>query len=146
MCSCLSLFIEKFPELSSFIQQFTEHPFHAMECNGSQESPINRTVKNPSSCRLHILEGLTQNKMSQTCYPSITASAQSLRKFLFSSYLSQLPQGFSTFVNQGHLLSTTTRGSTSEGLRYALTSLFKKQIHKTAQVILMYIKGWGSPH
>lgn len=110
---------------------------------------MNKTFRNLCLCQADALEGPTQNSMpsmsqtqcSSVTYPQPTASEN---PYAFS-HMSLLTQGFSTFVNTGHLLSTTPRESNSEGLRYVLVSLLKKQIRKTPQMILLYIKRLRNP-
>lgn len=67
-CSFLFLLREKSPNLGSFIKQFIDHPFHAWEYNGTQELPMNETIRNPCSCRVYVLEGLTQTDTPSTSY------------------------------------------------------------------------------
>lgn len=64
---------EKSPKLSQFIQQFTENPFHAREYNGTQESLMKKTTRNPCLCKADVLERSTQNNMSSVSWTPCSA-------------------------------------------------------------------------
>lgn len=91
---------EKSPKLSPFIQQFTDHPFHAREYNGTQESPMNKTIRNPCLCKVDVLEGRTENHILLhvlDTVPSITylQPTASENPYAFQ-HVSLLTQGLST--------------------------------------------------
>lgn len=102
--------------------------------NGTQESPKSKTIRNPCLCQINVLEGPTKNNTPLHVLDTVPSimylqPTTSENPYAFQ-HVSLLTQGLSAFANIEHFLSTTSRELISEGLRYVLTSLLKKQISK----------------